>query len=81
MTGQGLIIQRLEKGGIATLHPVVLFHLLHLPRGSTRNRTNGHVTGTLGGGDRNPALESVDVLEINPETAGRETDLEVETVV
>ena len=81
VTTQGLVIQRLEKGGIVTLHLVVLFHLLRLMREFTRNRTNGHMIGTLGGGDRSPARESVDALENYPEVIGRGTDLGAETVV
>ena len=81
VTTQGLVIQRLEKGGIVTLHLVVLFHLLRLMREFTRNRTIGHMTGTLGGGDRSPARENVVALGSYPEIVGRETNLEAETVV
>ena len=81
VTTQGLVIQRLEKGGIVTLHPVVLFHLLRLMGEFTRNHTNGHMIGTLGEGDRSPAQESVDALENYPEMIGRDADLGVETVV
>ena len=81
VTEQGPVIQGLEKGGIVTLHPVVLFHLLRLMRNFTPNRTNGHMIGTLGGGDRSPARESVDALENYPEMIGRDADLGVETVL
>ena len=81
MTEQGPVIQGLEKGGIVTLHPVVLFHILRLTREFTRNRTNGHMIGTLGGGDRSPARENVVALGSYPEIVRRETNLEAETVV